>query len=1279
MKNLEYKNWDAEEKKDEEDVSAKIQNITNFDEDDVIRGIKFVLLAKRKPSQLSALNALRSALMSEISQSSSELKIWKIRDLGLQATAAVIEAPNDKLQTLKDLTQNFPNYAAALSSRKISDNLRGNADRYYRFLAHDMLPRPGVLYVGALALNLGSPTFSMHKFLKTVRSELRAMDNIRAICSDYSQEKKKCNQLLEQLANNDAISRFGIGGEKEKGRNSQLEERQPRVDLLTGSKGVVTYVNNIEKDDQYTHWPRSLRNLLQPSWRLHAIARNLYTVILVVDIGNDICLEALETMQLMLDQGYPVRFGLVITSLFSAVDETEPQKNNPLDGMQASLLFSALRLARGPKTALDWLFRIVAKFSDSGKSPKLSQAINEFANVIVHSSEKKNEQTTGSVRTDRIQHAKDDAWELLSPTSMSTVRKESVEAVQETNNYVEIKGLCCSHFSFALNGRIVPGLNLRDELLPLLSAEQARLAELVASGFITDKTKSIYGKAIIGKDGSRDAIQTRFSLFLHTYFKRSDHTFLPDFTKNINYTVFNSLQQNNSQEALLFVAVSPSCITTMNNSIVVPLLSSEHVARVGLVLNTTNEDSEKCYLVINGLRVDTEGINEIDLGIILATEATVAEEISKELVPIMKTNQNKEMIATVRSFLGKRAQLLSSAEVHSLSQNPVQIIRQTLGKDTPLIVLDDDSTEQNSMIAVLDPLSEAAQRGVSVLLALRDVAKIQVGLVLVPSPQMSELPLKNYYRFALDDKEKEESQGGAIFKSLPPSHVLTLRLDTPPAWDAQIAEADQDLDNLRCLEAETKNCHDHVSFKINSLVLGGQCFDVVERRPPNGLQLELTNVLSSDAQVVSDTLVMQNLGYFQLRAPAPGMFRLRLAPNTRSAQLYELLDSSPSDFTLGDLNIPTSDSIQTMFTDMDGEIMQIRVRKRSEFKTVDLVEKLQVNDEIDDSTPAKETNGVLGRFFSSSSLNNKKNLDKSNPATSFKLQEQSSLEPIHVFSLATGALYERFLKIMMLSVRKRTSGPLHFWLFENYLTPNFKSAAAALVQYRNMSVHYVTYKWPEWLRRQTQKQRIIWGYKILFLDVLFPKHIPKVIYVDADQVVRSDLRDLWNLDLKGRPYGYTPFCDSRPDTLGFQFWRTGYWKDHLRGKPYHISALYVVDLQVFRRMAVGDQLRAVYDQLSRDPNSLANLDQDLPNYAQHSIPIFSLPQDWLWCESWCSDSSKSRARTIDLCNNPLHKENKLDMAKRIINGSLFVESWTELDREVRDIENAARESLRFST
>lgn len=148
------------------------------------------------------------------------------------------------------------------------------------------------------------------------------------------------------------------------------------------------------------------------------------------------------------------------------------------------------------------------------------------------------------------------------------------------------------------------------------------------------------------------------------------------------------------------------------------------------------------------------------------------------------------------------------------------------------------------------------------------------------------------------------------------------------------------------------------------------------------------------------------------------------------------------------------------------------------------------------------------------------------------------------------------------------------------------------------------------------------------------------------------------MDLQGAPYGYTPFCSDRTEMDGFRFWSEGYWKTHLRGKPYHISALYVVDLVRFRQLAAGDRLRAQYQQLSADPNSLANLDQDLPNNMQHIVPIFSLPQEWLWCETWCSDESLKTAKTIDLCNNPLTKEPKLDRARRQI------PEWESYDNEI---------------
>ena len=118
------------------------------------------------------------------------------------------------------------------------------------------------------------------------------------------------------------------------------------------------------------------------------------------------------------------------------------------------------------------------------------------------------------------------------------------------------------------------------------------------------------------------------------------------------------------------------------------------------------------------------------------------------------------------------------------------------------------------------------------------------------------------------------------------------------------------------------------------------------------------------------------------------------------------------------------------------------------------------------------------------------------------------------------------------------------------------------------------------------------------------------------------------------------------------------------------SALYVIDLDRFRQIAAGDRLRGQYQALSADPNSLSNLDQDLPNNMQSQIPIYTLDRSWLWCETWCSDESLAQAKTIDLCNNPKTHEPKLARAKRLI------PEWTLYDQEIAELAARVAESQR---
>eukprot|EP00914_Ancora_sagittata_P025160 GHVO01050103.1.p1 GENE.GHVO01050103.1~~GHVO01050103.1.p1 ORF type:complete len:450 (+),score=75.31 GHVO01050103.1:188-1537(+) len=271
---------------------------------------------------------------------------------------------------------------------------------------------------------------------------------------------------------------------------------------------------------------------------------------------------------------------------------------------------------------------------------------------------------------------------------------------------------------------------------------------------------------------------------------------------------------------------------------------------------------------------------------------------------------------------------------------------------------------------------------------------------------------------------------------------------------------------------------------------------------------------------------------------------------------------------------------------------------------------------------------------------------------------------INVFTVASGRMYERLLRIMITSLRRHSNSNIKIWLLDDFLSPHFKTLMPKIAEKLEIDYQYVSYRWPSWLRSQTVKQRQIWGTKILFLDVLFPPEVERIIFIDADQVVRADIKELWDIDLRGKVYGFVPFCDDKRETDGFRFWKQGYWETYLRGKTYHISALFLIDLQAYRHRRAGNYLRDVYNTLSVDPNSLSNLDQDLPNYAQHDIPIHSLPQEWLWCETWCSEESKKRAKTIDLCNNPLTKEHKLRQAARILN------EWTGYNQEIENLENA---------
>ena len=447
--------------------------------------------------------------------------------------------------------------------------------------------------------------------------------------------------------------------------------------------------------------------------------------------------------------------------------------------------------------------------------------------------------------------------------------------------------------------------------------------------------------------------------------------------------------------------------------------------------------------------------------------------------------------------------MMCSAFLGQYSQTPredMSVALDHMGKlqsfyETQVDVRQDDINGENvsvvSITVIVDPLTEAAQRIAPLLLVLRDQLRLPLKLLFLPQLEVSEFPLQKFYRYVIE-ADTGETTPMAIFDALPLQHVLTMRMDVPEPWNVQSVKAFQDVDNLRCSDVI---CGDRtggeeditsIEYSLKSMAAAGQCFDVVERRPPNGLQLSLQRVAIDSKKVEfssgdhSDTLVMQNLGYFQLRSN-PGVWLLGLAAG-RGSDLYEIVNADEIDG--GDFKSNSSRVEEklrgyqvVLVTAFYDTTIQMRVRKRAGTDGLKLLEDINLEESLDISSDEEAEEKVEAEVEAGlhwgSSLGNMLWGNAIDESSAISSNKKTIGETVHIFSLATGHLYERFLKVMMLSAHKRCTLPVKFWLLENFLSPTFKDSVDALAAEYKFEVSFISYKWPSWLRQQTEKQRIM--------------------------------------------------------------------------------------------------------------------------------------------------------------------------------------------------------------
>ena len=1181
----------------------------------------------------------------------------ELSPLAVKAASFVMQS-DSPFDTLLKLTQDFPKYSTKLGKHNVSKE----------FLAEHEYNRQLLVATGANVLWMNG--------VQLVDRQVQPFGLVDML----RRERKLINGALDLgLTGQQALS---LLGHDEVAAAKATEEEPRRFDWRDESEGgrVIIWLNNIEKDKRYAEYAPSVWALLQHYGQgLPQVRKDLFNLVVPVDFtkAEDVTLVTRQLLAFM-KRGIPVRFGLVpLTPTGEAIE-------------QAKVLYHLLNTYGLAAMSTYLEESLKASSTDKPNADIFTLAIQDREVRPEHEALEFKDIFTSEDLEKQVHRAKRWCERLRADAEIPPAfingfaipREEDWLRNMNHKLMVDLQLLQQAvYYNKVIDKTDVPAFFLENAIArrnTFIYPEDPNDIKVLNVNKVYSEHQSLFSKvpvveadqnapkddwAVLTVVTDLDSVEGQKLLYFALRFRQENQGVRLD-------VVHNPADLTKSPSVMTQrIKAKEGSLLEVTNLIELETILEEGKAEVDQAfdadlasfLSSFNLKTGDNMLILNGRIVgpiaSANDFVKEDFAEFLKTER------ANRILPVYKAIEDLGLTDKVSGPLAA-AKLTSVTALSGISDTPQGIfdsatpIRTTAynrwNTSHTSFEVGNRETATIFFVAAINPASEMGQKWAPILKVLSELEGVHLQVFVNPQTELSELPVKRFYRYVLESAPSFDESGkvkalSATFNGVPPETLLVAGMDVPPAWLVTSKVSVDDLDNLLLKDIKAKRNTEHVEaiYELENILIEGHSREFPSGSPPRGVQL----VLATEKEPhFADTIIMANLGFFQFKAN-PGIYNIRLKEG-RSSDIFTLDSVGAQGWTA----VPGDETTEVALLSFQGATLYPRLTRKEGMEREDVLQDGSNKDEAE-SFVSKGLKFAEGLFGSST---------KKQPAEK-SLSSETEHAEINIFSVASGHLYERMLSIMILSVMKHTTHTVKFWFIEQFLSPSFKSFLPHLAAQYGFKYQMVAYKWPHWLRHQSEKQREIWGYKILFLDVLFPLSLEKVIFVDADQIVRTDMYDLVQLDLEGAPYGFTPMCDSRTEMEGFRFWKTGYWATYLRGQPYHISALYVVDLRRFRELAAGDRLRQQYHTLSADPNSLANLDQDLPNHMQFQIPIKSLPQEWLWCETWCSDETLTKARTIDLCNNPQTKEPKLDRARR------QVPEWTVYDEEIAALAKRTRE------
>ena len=1020
----------------------------------------------------------------------------ELAGLGIKAASFIMESELP-FRMLARLSQDFPRYSNAIAAHNASSQFI----KEHQSNSGKLVPS-GLNIFWLNGMRVEHRELDAFTLLDKIRKERAFIRGFGALGLAAPQAiDLLSNNNIKTIATDDDAPRFDWRDDKEDGK-------------------AILWLNDIEKDKRYAGWQTHLAHLLQRTYpgQLPQVRKDIFNLVIPVDLSLSSDVElVIEQLSSFVKRKLPLRFGLVLLTPTEAATRQAKivyylQENY---GISAAIAYlEAYHASHGKLSAH------AANFETAINSSK----VHEYRNPLTL-----DEVMTSSQVNEHIERAKEWTKRLKADTevppifvngavvprdaywmqAMSQLVNGDVQAIQRAVYQHQVADDEWAPMFFIKNALpsrnplVIPENNSKLKLfslnalyeehidalegLPTLPASASAHAQDWAELLVIVDTTSDHGKALLESVAAFRESHPEIEIILVPTSPTVES--IANIHEEMVVKPFHALFEGLS-DLKQFIKENTGARTEGTDDIEDHVYVEKKFNAINTMLTKFGMEPGQQGLLLNGRLVgpipsdttfDADDIAQL-----------VTYERAKRINPVLEALQELDLLSLLDcpSTSAKITSLVTSSFVTNV---PGGIYEETssvrmdafkfLGSEHSAIEVGEASTASIRIVATIDPASLHSQRLIPILKVLSELEGVYMKLFLNPQERLTEIPIKRFYRYVLDSKPRFSAGGdlisaGARFTNVPQEALLNLGMDVPPSWLVAPKESVHDLDNIKL--SSVKGDMLTATYELEHILIEGHSHDVTNKQPPRGAQLVLGTARNPHA---ADTLIMANLGYFQFKAN-PGYYNIGLQEG-RSADIFNM-----DNLGIPDTSVDATASNSVALMSFQGVTLYPRLSRKPG---------QAIEDVLEPKVPSKLD------FFEKGKKLAQNVLGLAKPSTA-SVQNAD----INIFSVASGHLYERMLNIMMVSVMKHTKHTVKFWFIEQFLSPSFKEDIPALAAEYGFQYEMVTYKWPHWLRGQTEKQREIWGYKILFLDVLFPLSLDKVIFVDADQIVRTDMMDLVN-------------------------------------------------------------------------------------------------------------------------------------------------------------------------